>query len=145
MFKRPIVRIEPVRPDEWMDYANCAGMKDWNVPVAVCDGCPVTVECQALYMDMEELLDDGTQRGQHMDGTWAGVDHTARLKPTPMNSCPCLIEDCGRQARTAKLCNTHYTRWRNAKQDLGARMVDFIGFMGGEYRREDRNQFGGYS
>lgn len=152
MAKVPLVKIEPLRPDEWMDLAACAGMRDYNVDPRVCEGCRVQVECLDLYYQMQAILDDNTARGQDMDGTWAGVDHTARLKAERdariqagydrqrKNHGACDVPSCERVADRKQMCNMHYHRSKRAAED-GISRDEFVHVLDGDYIRPQTNQY----
>ncbi len=124
LIKHPLVRIEPMRPDEWMDRAACAGMQDSYIDPETCNGCPVQVECLDLYYQMDAVMDNGTQRGTHMDGTWGGTDFTAvygeqgseTLGRKRTNVGPCIVDECDRGAATARMCSMHYQRFKRMER-----------------------------
>lgn len=152
MAKVPLVKIEPLRPDEWMDRAACAGMRNSFISPRICEACPVQVECAHLYHEMNDMLDNGTRRAQQMDGTWAGVDHTARLQAERdariqagydrqrKNHGSCDVPSCERQAEVKQLCHMHYTRSKRAGED-GISRDEFLYVLDGEYKRPQTNQF----
>lgn len=101
----------PTLRDDWRDDAKCAGMMDDMIPADVCDGCPVTAECGALFDELHAFLQDGTQREQKMIGTYGGIEHPDERKPRELiNYGECSEPGCMREQRVNQVCNMHYQR-----------------------------------
>ena len=107
----------PKHVDEWQDQAQCRGMMSDQIPVEVCEGCPVTHECLALFAELDTYLhDEGSQYKQRMPGTWGGIDHgpgpTDVLGRPRTNTGRCVVDGCEKKQATMKMCSAHYQRSR---------------------------------
>ena len=99
----------------WKLQAGCTSYKGpvMEVPIELCEPCPVRTECGALYAEMQADID--ADRGpneakQYLGGIWEGekkqsARHQVAFGSIPIEPCP---DDCEAPRHARGACRNHY-------------------------------------